>query len=120
MIQALVRKAFGPAISDAVANSLAMHLSSRPHQTDEAIDGIGRLRGMAIATGLRKLFTDKHFSICQLDALIATAEIVPDGELMRILRPLHCVDFCDMKPELREEIFGRIMAMFNASSEVRV
>lgn len=70
------------------------------------------LRNAALAVGLKKLLTHKHFSICDLQTLIEAAHLVPDGETMRILRVLHCVDYADMPVPLRKEVVRVIAEMF--------
>ena len=73
---------------------------------------IDELRNMALAVGLKKMLTAKHFSICDLELLIQAGRIVPDGETMRILRVLHCVDYADMPIPLRKEVVRVVAEMF--------
>ena len=110
MIQELLRRTFSKTINDAIAVSIISERQSRNQQ----LESIERFRGLAVAEGLKSLFEDKHFNVCQLDACILAARIIPDGEVMRILRPLHCRNYADMPKELRNEIFTRVLRMFGA------
>ena len=60
-----------------------------------------KIRDLAVKQGLVKLLEDGFFSICQLYKLLAASHITPDGEIHRILAPLHCVNWSDMDPDLR-------------------
>jgi hypothetical protein len=112
MITGFLRKAMKPIIDESIGGALATILRAESRRREEAFTTLEQFRGLAVAAGLRKLFDDKHFNICQLDATLTAARIIPDGETMRILRPLHCIDYADMKPELRDEVFSRIFGMF--------
>lgn len=52
---------------------------------------------------LNKLFTEDSFSICRVDELMK----ITGGQknaAYHLLRPLHCIPWGDMRPELREKI----------------
>ena len=74
------------------------------------------LRNMVLAVGLKKLLTARFFSICDLDNLIAAAHIVPDGETMKMLRVLHCVEYADMPVPLRKEVVRVVAEMFREAA----
>lgn len=76
---------------------------------------IERIRNGVVAIGLKKLFKEKHFSICDLETLIKAANVVPNHDLMRLLRPLHCVDWADIPRDLREDICEQIINMLGGS-----
>jgi len=60
-----------------------------------------RLVAMA---AMNRLFSERHFSICQLDALIKLTGAQRDSQAYNLLRPLHCIDWSDMDPALRDKV----------------
>jgi len=66
----------------------------------------------AVQVGLQRLLDKSFFSISDLSSLLESARIVPDGSVMKALRPLHCMDWSDMDPEFRVETQQQILAMF--------
>lgn len=78
-----------------------------------------QIRNLVLAVGLKKMLTAKHFSICDLETLITAARIIPDGDTMRLLRVLHCVDYADMPVELRKELVRIVAAMFHDTPDPR-
>lgn len=63
-----------------------------------------QLAYLSVLTSLNKMMAGGHFSICTLDEAVKTLGAMPDGAAMRILRPLHCVNWIDMDPELRAAV----------------
>jgi hypothetical protein len=59
---------------------------------------------LVIGTALRKLFSDKHFSICAVDRICEVLGCSRGGDAYRQLHALHCVDYADMPRELAERI----------------
>ncbi len=108
MMTQYLQRVLKPLIGDAVALAIVTERKTR----DEQMQSIERFRGLAVAEGLRHLFQKKHFDICQLRNCLEAAQVIPDGETMRLLAPLHCRDYADMPAALRDEIFSRTMAMF--------
>lgn len=53
------------------------------------------------ATALNRMFAGSHFSICTIDAVATMLGVVVDKAAHNQLRPLHCVDWSEMPPELR-------------------
>lgn len=53
---------------------------------------------------ISRLFTDSHFSVCKLDDVIKLTGAQRDSEAYRLLRALHCVNWSDMDPALRERV----------------
>lgn len=104
MINIYLNKLLKPIIEDAVINASIIKLNN--HNPD-------RFRDQAVAEGLRHLFDKKWFDICQMDAIIVAARIVPNGETMVLLRPLHCREWADMQVEFRNEVYTRILGMFH-------
>lgn len=108
MITGIVKRLIQPAMEAA----LVAHADKR----EAEYKSIERLRGLVVEAGLRHLFKRDYFDICQLESCVKAASIVPDGETMRLLRPLHCMDYADMKPELRELVFVKVMNMFKVAA----
>lgn len=75
----------------------------------------------ALELALNKLFSEKHFSICQLDTIAdligVNAQAHPN---YKTLRALHCVDYNKMDRETRDQLQIKIMEclrpQFNFSS----
>lgn len=59
-----------------------------------------QLSHLAVLTALNNMMRGKHFSICTVDEAVKTLNTVPDARALAILRPLHCVNWSDMPPEL--------------------
>ena len=59
-----------------------------------------------------KLFKDKNFSICTIDNLLKLTNTIPDPETYKILQVLHCVDYSEMSPDFRKELFETVLTMF--------
>lgn len=53
---------------------------------------------------ISRLFTERHFSICALDEVIKLTGAQRDSEAYRLLHTLHCVNWSDMDPALRDRV----------------
>ena len=67
----------------------------------------------AIATSLKKMFSQGYFDICTIDNCLKLAKITPPCGQYEALRVLHCVHYNDMDSEFREQLFNRVMALFS-------
>jgi len=76
------------------------------------LDRMERFQNMAIAVGLKALFSSRRFYVSDLRKLLDAAGIIPDGRVMRTLDVLHCVAYEDMPKPLRDEVFRVVLAMF--------
>lgn len=65
-----------------------------------------------LAVAMRKLFEQKHFSICDVDHMLKLAMITPNKAQYDALHALHCVDYSAMTPEFREQVYKRTLALF--------
>ena len=113
MLQNYLLRTFKPTIDSAIAEAIVSSQQSRKLQ----MQSIESLRGMAVAEGLRHLFEKDYFSICQLQDCVRAARLIPDGETMRILAPLHCRNWANMPRDLRDEVFTRVMQMFGIEAD---
>lgn len=59
-----------------------------------------QLSHLAVLSALNKMMRSTHFNICTVDAAVQALHTVPDARAYSILRPLHCVNWSDMAPEL--------------------
>ena len=66
----------------------------------------------AVITALKKMFRGSHFNICTFDKCTEIAGAIPAGRDYRALSALHCVDWGDMSPGLRDEVYERIVGTF--------
>lgn len=55
-------------------------------------------------TALNRMFEGDHFSICTVRDVAAMLRVIPDDDAMRQLKPLHCVNWCQMPRELRKQV----------------
>ncbi len=58
------------------------------------------IRQITALAALNTMLKQKHFSICTIRELVTMFDVVPDAEAMKVLTPLHCVNYADMPPEL--------------------
>lgn len=64
---------------------------------------------LAVEAALTKLLNNKHFSICDLNAIGKMVGVNPATHPNYVfLSGLHCVDYADMKPELRAQLQSKI------------
>lgn len=62
------------------------------------------VKRMVVLTATKKLFTERYFSISKLREIAKILGAPEKGKPWQLLQPLHCVDYDDMQPELREAI----------------
>jgi len=67
------------------------------------------LKKQVAITSLNAMMRQNHFSICTIDTLATMLEVKPEREAYNILRPLHCIDYNQMPPELFAQIPTLIM-----------
>ncbi len=65
---------------------------------------MSQLQLMAAEAALKKMLSDKHFSICTMDKIVDMLGIKPDKEAYDILSTLHCIDYSAMRRELLEAL----------------
>lgn len=71
-------------------------------------------RAEAIRLALVKMFRQGgHFDICTVRSCLESASIEAPKEEMDALRPLHCVGWSEMTPEMRTEVQRRVLALFS-------
>ena len=61
-------------------------------------------------TALNAMMAERHFSICTIDNIAKMLGGHVDGEAYNVLRPLHCIAWSAMPPEVREAVPGLIQA----------
>lgn len=66
------------------------------------IASLPETRRLVLTASLNKLFSEKHFNICTLDAILDTMQGSQRTEAYRLLRTLHCMDYAAMPRELRD------------------
>ena len=67
------------------------------------------LKEECVIIGLKKLFTDSFFSMCTLDKLTSATGIQISTNDRNCLSLLHCVNYGDMKKEVRQSLFELIL-----------
>lgn len=73
-----------------------------------------------ITQAIDKLFNGtKHFDICQLDAIARLLGTNPDAHPQyKYLRALHCVNYGDMLPEVRDGLAMRVLDVLRPGAGV--
>lgn len=79
--------------------SLPLPLGSWP-----SVAQLPETRQLVAQQAINRLFTERFFSICKLDDVIALTGAQRDSDAYRLLRALHCVNWSDMDPALRERV----------------
>ena len=63
-----------------------------------------------LETALTKLFSDSHFSICQVDKIGALVGVNPQQHPnYKRLQALHCVDYRDMPQAVLEQLQQKVV-----------
>jgi hypothetical protein len=84
---------FGPTWSEVGSQTSALVASQMPE-----------VKRMVVLTATKKLFTNSYFSICKLNDIVSLVGAPEKGPAWELLHALHCVDFADMPPTLRNAI----------------
>lgn len=69
-----------------------------------ALASLPETRQLVVQTALDHLFTQSHFSICQLDSVLKIINAPQGSDAYTLLRSLHCVDYAKMPRDLRDRI----------------
>lgn len=67
---------------------------------------------VALKLALKKMFNEKHFSICVIDSCLKMTGCIPDTEVYKIMSAVHCVSFSDMEEDFRNWLFEESIKMF--------
>jgi hypothetical protein len=59
---------------------------------------------IVVEASLQKLLTERHFSICTVDAIMEVMNVPRNSQAYKLLHTLHCMDYSSMTKELRETI----------------
>lgn len=70
---------------------------------------------IALKIALKKVFKDTTFSICDINNCLELTETIPDPNIMKILRSIHCSKYAEMPPEFRNWLFTTVIHMFSAN-----
>lgn len=65
---------------------------------------LDRVERAAAVASLRHMISKGYFSICTIDKILKASGAIPDRRAYNILNMLHCVDFSDMEPDVRDEL----------------
>jgi len=63
-----------------------------------------------ICIALKKLVTNSHYNICDLDKLIKIFEVQKIDSLYAYFSLMHCVDYKDMGEDVAEELIDKTLA----------
>ncbi len=69
-----------------------------------------------IIIALKELFSNPSFSICTIDKCLKIANIIPNNKDYECLSALHCINYSKMPLNYRQEVFNKVIAMFQSIS----
>lgn len=75
-----------------------------PANLPAPIASLPATKQLVVTTALNHLFTKGYFSVCQLDEIMKLMGAPRHTPARQLLATLHCVDYADMPPELREQL----------------
>ena len=84
---------FGPTWSEVGSQTSVLVASQMPE-----------VKRMVVLAATQKLFTDRFFDITDLRKIAELVGVPTNGGAWAMLQPLHCVQYNDMPPMLREAI----------------
>lgn len=68
---------------------------------------------MLVATqAVDRMFKGERFSICTVREVCEVIGAKPSGPAFAMLQAMHCVNFCDMHPQIRENIPALMREVF--------
>lgn len=79
-------------------------LPGRPNPVHQLVSQMPETQQLVLRTATRKLFDQRYFDICAVDSLMKLVGTQARPQAYTQLRALHCVDYADMPPDLRERI----------------
>ena len=65
----------------------------------------------------KQIVENRYFDICSLDKLSKLTKIYPPSEVRSVLDAVHCVDYADMPPDLREFVKTVVYAVYTKFKE---
>ena len=70
------------------------------------------IQKQVVKIALKKLFTQKHFSICDIDRCLKISQIIPNKTDYNTMSALHCIDYSDMNKEVQDWLLTAVEEMF--------
>lgn len=74
-----------------------------------------KLKGLASLSVIKRLTSQKSFSVCDVTDIADMNDVQIPAELRKYLHSLHCVDYADMHPETKEYLIARIVDLFRGN-----
>ena len=66
----------------------------------------------AVVAAMQKMFSQNHFSICDVDKCLKVFNIKPPEAEYKPLNAIHCVNYSEMPAEFKQEVFIRTLRLF--------
>lgn len=66
-------------------------------------------QGLAIKRAVEKLFSDDHFSICEVDTIAKISGSKVNRKIYNQLRAYHCAHYCDMTNREKQLIQEKVV-----------
>lgn len=86
----------------------------------DPVNNLPEFQQLAAAAAIRKLFSNRHFNVCDLDAI---AQVLGVKHLMQgadydALHALHCVDWRDMGPRLTQLTRDKCLQLLGLQADI--
>lgn len=65
-----------------------------------------------VRLALRRMFNGNYFDICVVRRCLDAAGCVAPSDQLDALAPLHCVEWGDMTPAMRDQVLRRTLDLF--------
>ena len=73
------------------------------------------IQKQVVKIALKKLFTQKYFSICDIDKCLKISQIIPNKTDYNTMSALHCIDYSDMNKDVQDWLLTSVENMFMGS-----
>lgn len=73
------------------------------------------IQKQVVKIALKKLFTAKNFSICDIDKCLKISQIIPNKKDYDTMSALHCIDYSDMNKDVQQWLLHAVEEMFMGS-----
>ena len=73
------------------------------------------IQKQVVKVALKKLFTQNHFSICDIDKCLKITQIIANKTDYNTMSALHCIDYSDMNKDIQDWLLKTVEEMFTGS-----
>ena len=73
------------------------------------------IKGQATLSWLKQNFSQRYFSVCEVDNLARMNEITISQEKRDFMHTLHCVDYANMPQDTKDYLFAMLVDLFRGN-----